>query len=90
VREVRPNITVLPPPSDPEAIRREVEQRLRDNGLSLKVEVSPDRTVRLVGAVDSSEKKDQAMRLASEIAGVARVRDGIFVVPPSAGPTKIR
>ena len=93
VKEVRSNITVAPvtpAPPDPESIRREVEQRLRDNGFALKIEVAPDRSVRLTGAVDSSEKKDQAMRLASGIAGVSQVRDGIFVVPPPSRPTKVQ
>jgi serine/threonine protein kinase/osmotically-inducible protein OsmY len=90
VREVRPNITVLPPPPTPDEIRPLVEARLRDNGLNLKVEVGADRSVRLIGAVDSTEKKDQAMKLASGIAGVTRVRDGIFVVPASSGPMKIQ
>jgi serine/threonine protein kinase/osmotically-inducible protein OsmY len=90
VREVRPNITVVPPPPAPEEVQSLVEQRLRDNGLNLKVEVAPDRSVRLIGAVDSAEKKDQAMKLASGVAGVTRVRDGIFVVPLSSGPMKIQ
>jgi osmotically-inducible protein OsmY len=90
VREVRPNITVVPPPPALEEIQRLVEQRLRDNGLNLKVEVSPDRSVRLIGAMDSAEKKDQAMKLASGVEGVTRVRDGIFLVPVSSGPMKIQ
>jgi osmotically-inducible protein OsmY len=93
VKEVRSNITVVPvtpAPPDPEAIRREVDQRLRDNGFVLKIEVGPDRSVRLTGAVDSSEKKDQAMRLASGVSGVSQVRDGIFVVPPPSRPTKVQ
>ncbi len=89
VREVRQNISVIPPPPTPEEVQSLVEQRLRENGLNLKVEVSADRSVRLIGALDSAEKKDQALKVASGVGGVTRVRDGIFVVPATSGPMKI-
>jgi len=50
----------------------------------------PDRSVRLIGAVDSAEKKDQAMTLASGVAGVTRVRDGIFVCRRLQGRRRYR
>jgi osmotically-inducible protein OsmY len=64
----------------PAELQRQVMQRLLDNGLaSLTVAVSPDRSVRLSGAVDSTQKRDQALKLASATPGVTQVSDRIGV-----------
>jgi serine/threonine protein kinase/osmotically-inducible protein OsmY len=90
IREVRPNITVAARLPDPDEIRRLVEKRLRESGLTLTVEVNRDRIVTLSGVVESSQMKEEAKRIASAISGVTQVKDGIFVAPPSGGPKKIR
>jgi osmotically-inducible protein OsmY len=64
----------------PAELQRQVIQRLLDNGLSsLTVAVNPDRSVRLSGAVDSTQRKDQALKLASATPGVTQVYDRIGV-----------
>jgi osmotically-inducible protein OsmY len=65
---------------EPGELQRQVTQRLLDNGIAgLTVAVASDRSVRLTGAVESTQKRDQAVKLASAIAGVARVRDRMFI-----------
>ncbi len=67
-------------PIEPAELQRRIAQQLRDEGIpGLTVVVSPDRSVRLTGAVDSTQKKNRALKLASAIAGVARVRDRMFI-----------
>ena len=90
VREVKPNITVAVRPPDPKEVRRLVEQRLRENGLNLTIDVNPDRIVTLTGVVESEQKREQAKAIASGVAGVSQVKDVLFIAPPSAGPMKIR
>jgi osmotically-inducible protein OsmY len=69
-----------PRPPAPAELQRQVIQRLLDNGLSsLTVAVNPDRSVGLSGAVDSTQKRDQALKLASATPGVTQVYDRIGV-----------
>ena len=81
--------------SDPAEIKRLVEQQLRNSGIAgLAVAVSLDRSVQLTGAVDNTQKKDQAMKLASSVTGVVQVRERIFVAAgcrePAAAPRYYR
>jgi osmotically-inducible protein OsmY len=90
VREVRPLITVAPPLPPPGAIQQQVELRLRENGLSLKVEVNPSRIVTLAGVLESEQQSEQAKNIAASVPGVTQVKDMIIIAPPAGGPTKIR
>ncbi len=81
--------------SDPAEIKRLVEQQLRNSGIAgLAVAISPDRSVQLTGAVDNTQKKDQAVKLASSVTGVVQVRERIFVAAgcrePAAAPRYYR
>jgi serine/threonine protein kinase len=67
-------------PLEPAELQRHIAQRLLDNGISgLTVAVSSDRSIRLTGAVDSIQKRDQALKLASGLRGVTQIRDRILV-----------
>jgi serine/threonine protein kinase len=69
-----------PRASEPAELQRQVIQRLADNGLSsLTATVTPDRSVRLTGVVDSTQKRDQALKLASATPGITQVHDRIGV-----------
>ncbi len=83
VKEVRPNISVAVRQLEPAEIQRLVEQRLKESGLVLTVQVNPERMVTLSGVVESNQKKEQAKNIASGISGVTQVKDGIFVAPPA-------
>ncbi len=67
-----------------ETLRREIVKLLASHGLrGFKVSVSADNVVTLKGACASSRKKRKALALVRQNAGVARVRDKIFVYQPT-------
>jgi len=70
-------------------IQRLVEQRLREQGFNLRVEVGPEGSVTLLGVVENAQSKERATSIAAGISGVRHVKDGIFIAPSSA-PRRIR
>jgi len=90
VTEVRQTITVLAPQPIAGDLQRRVEQRLRESGLTLTVEVTADQIVTLSGVLESEQKRQEAKAIASGVSGVKQVRDAVFIAPRSTGPVKIR
>jgi hypothetical protein len=77
-REVKTNITVVDRPPDRREIERLVLRKLAENGLTLRVEVSPDGIVTLTGVVRNQEQKALALAVA-RVPGVNSVKPNINV-----------
>ncbi|MDP1703903.1 MAG: BON domain-containing protein, partial [Sulfurimicrobium sp.] len=74
-----------PPPINKAALERELNARLRANGVGgVTGRVNPDMTIALSGTVRSEEDRVKALNLAGSLPGANGLRENIHVVAPQA------